>query len=168
MKILPVENKDLLDLADIEKELFKEDAFGVFLLFHYLENNIIFSKILNEEEVLIGFGIVAELNQTILNPHELKFIKKIENRKGSIAHLVDFAIRTEFWHKGYGTRLLNHLSNILREIHYDWFYLEVNTSNRRAIEFYKHNRFREIGTISAYYSTGQDAILMLKHLNQSE
>jgi len=165
MKIFQVINKDLLTLAEIEKELFREDAFGVFLLFHYLEDHILFDKILNEQNAIIGFGIIADLQPTVLNPHELKYIEEIRNQVSMVAHLVDLAIRTKYWGNGYGHTLLTHFFQKLEEKNYQYIYLEVDTTNFRAIQFYQIHGFKEIGSIQSYYSTGHNAILMLKQLN---
>ena len=57
MKITPVQHEDLLQLSRIEKDLFEEDAFGVFLLLHYLQNHLLFDKIVEKPNEIIGFGI---------------------------------------------------------------------------------------------------------------
>ena len=166
MRIKPVLNKDLISLARIEKDLFEEDAFGVFLLLHHLQNHLLFEKIMEDSDEIIGFGIISKFNPDVLNPHEMQYIKDIHNEKQKIAHLVDFAVRKNYWSKGYGTNLLQHLITKLIEKGYDFLYLEVNSSNTKAIQFYTTNSFKNIGTIQSYYSTGHNAILMLKQLER--
>lgn len=164
MRIQPVQNGDLLFLSKIEKELFEENAFGVFLLLHYLQTHVLFEKIIDNSDDIIGFGIVTRFNPAVLNPHEIRFIEDIHKTNHQIAHLVDFAIRKKFWDLGYGTTLLRHLITSLIKKKFEYLYLEVDSSNSRAVHFYISNGFREIGTIKSYYSTGNDAILQLKKL----
>ncbi len=164
MSIKSVQNEDLLYLARIEKELFNEDAFGVFLLLHYLHNHIFFDKIVSVENEIIGFGILSYFDLDVLNPHEIIFIKEMLNNQQKVAHLVDFAVRKKHWRQGYGTTLLNHFESRLIEKQFEQIYLEVDSSNYNALNFYKNHHFREIGTIKSYYSTGHNAILMVKQL----
>ncbi|TFG20687.1 MAG: GNAT family N-acetyltransferase [Promethearchaeota archaeon] len=166
MRIKPVQNGDLIHLSRIEKELFKEDAFGVFLLFHYLQNHLLFQKIIDDSDEIIGFGIISQFNPALLNPHEMEYVDTLLKNKKKIAHLVDFAIRTQYWNQGYGTILLHQFITTLIEKGYDFLYLEVDSSNSRAFQFYKKCEFEEIGIIQSYYSTGHDAILMLKSLER--
>ena len=77
MSIKPVQNDDLIHLARIEKELFEEDAFGVFLLFHYLQTHLLFQKIINESDEIIGFGIISQFNPAVLNPHEMEYVRNV-------------------------------------------------------------------------------------------
>ena len=166
MSIKPVQNDDLIHLSRIEKELFEEDAFGVFLLYHYLQNHLFFQKIINDSDEIIGFGIISKLNTAVLNPHEMEYVDNLLEDDKKIAHLVDFAIRTQYWNKGYGSFLLKHFIKTLIEERYDFLYLEVDSANTRAVQFYKKSEFQEIGTIQSYYSTGHDAILMVKSLER--
>ena len=166
MSIKPVQNVDLIHLSRIEKELFEEDAFGVFLLLFYLQNHLFFEKIVTESDDIIGFGIISLLNPAALNPHEMEYVGNIFDKNKKIAHLVDFAVRKKFWNKGFGTTLLNHLTIKLIKKEFDFLYLEVDSSNTRAVQFYQHHTFKEIGVIKSYYSTGHDAILMLKQLER--
>jgi ribosomal protein S18 acetylase RimI-like enzyme len=166
MSIKSVRNEDLLTLARIEKELFEEDAFGVFLLLFYLQNHLLFEKIVTSNNEIIGFGIITLFNPTTLNPHEKEFVTNLFDNHKKIAHLVDFAVRKNYWNKGFGGTLLNHLVHDLIEKEFDFLYLEVDASNRRALQFYKHLTFKEIGTIKSYYSSGRDACLMLKKLER--
>ena len=166
MSIKPVRNEDLLHLARVEKELFEEDAFGVFLLLHYLQNHLFFEKIITGSKEIIGFGILSQFNPSVLNPHEMEYIGDLQKNHKQIAHLVDFAIRKKYWNQGYGSILLQHFIKLLIEKQYDLLYLEVDLSNTRALHFYKTHSFKEIGTIKSYYSTGNDAVLMVKLLER--
>jgi ribosomal protein S18 acetylase RimI-like enzyme len=162
MRIEPVSNIDLIPLSHIERDMFGEDAFGVFLLHHYLQEHIFFHKIVSENDEIIGFGIVAELNTAILNPHELNFITDFLPSK--IAHLIDFVIRKQYWSQGYGKKLLSHFENQLVNEKFDYFFLEVNSKSNRAVNFYIRREFKTIGKIQGYYNTGNDAYLMIKKL----
>ena len=131
-----------------------------------MQNHLLFEKIVEDSDEIIGFGIISRFDPAVLNPHEMQYIKDIQTKKRKIAHLVDFAVREKFWNKGFGTNLLQHLFTKLIEKHYDYLYLEVDSSNTRAIQFYTHHSIKEIGIIQSYYSTGNDAILMIKQLEK--
>ena len=165
MKIQPVQNDDLLHLARIEKELFGADAFGPFLLYSYLEDHLLFDKIL-DGTTLAGFGIITLFNPAVLNPHEIQYIEDMQNENRKVAHLVDFAVRKKYWNRGYGTTLLQHLITKLMDKGFEFLYLEVDSSNTRALQFYTHHSFKEIGTIHSYYSNAHDAKIMLKQLER--
>lgn len=166
MRIQSVQNDDLLQLSRIEKELFEEDAFGVFLLLYYLQDHLFFEKIVEKSDEIIGFGIISNFDTTVLNPHETEYIQDLQKEKRKVAHLVDFAVRKKYWNKGYGTVLLQHFILKLFEKKFDFLYLEVDSSNIRALQFYRKNNFKEIGNIQSYYSTGHDATLMVKQLER--
>jgi ribosomal protein S18 acetylase RimI-like enzyme len=164
MNFLPVSSHDLIQLARVEKELFQEDAFGIFVLLHYLQNNVFFEKIIDEKDAIIGFGIITKFDPEVLNPKERDLINIIKVPNKQIAHLVDIAIRKEFWNLGYGSCLLQHFYKELSKKKYKILYLEVDSSNTRAIRFYTQHSFTSIGVIKSYYSNGNNAILMVKQL----
>jgi ribosomal-protein-alanine N-acetyltransferase len=166
MKIQSVSSNDLISIARIEKELFNEDAFGIFVLLHYLQNHLFFEKIVDEKNTIIGFGIITQFDPDVLNPNEKKLIGAVQKQREQIAHLVDFAIRKEFWSMGYGTCLLQHFGEELKEKKIKILYLEVDSNNTRAIRFYKNNSFTSLGTIKSYYSNGNNALTMVKQLER--
>ena len=164
MNFHQVSSDDLVYLARLEKDLFQEDAFGVFLLLHYMQNHLIFEKLIDVDDTLIGFGIITKFDPDFLNPNEKDIIDLTKNRTSEIAHLVDFAIRKEYWSMGYGSTLLLHFCKELSKKKIKTLYLEVNSNNSRALRFYTHHSFKPIGTIKSYYSNGNDAIIMVKEL----
>lgn len=61
------------------------------------------------------------------------------------------AISKEFWNE-----ILVHL----RSLNYQSIYLEVEASNSRAIRFYEKSGFKLLRKNKAYYSNGEDALIM--------
>ena len=73
-------------------------------------------------------------------------------------------VRQTHRRKGYATQLLNHAEDILSRYGVETYDLQVDTSNRAAINFYKQRGFRTVRTLRHYYANGNDAFLMMKEL----
>lgn len=78
-------------------------------------------------------------------------------------HISNFAIHPNYRKKGLGERLLSHILQKFKT--YETAYLEVRRSNYAAIRLYTKYDFKTLYTRSAYYSDGEDALVMVKHLN---
>ena len=79
------------------------------------------------------------------------------------AHLLNLCIHPEWQHRGYGSLLLEYAINHVARNGNEAMYLEVRTSNKRAVQLYKNRGFRVIGSRHAYYQAGdgrEDAIVM--------
>ena len=68
-----------------------------------------------------------------------------------------------FRNKGILFQSLNELAN-LAENNTNRLMLEVHSGNKAAIELYKKNNFKVIGTRRRYYQDGADALIMEKKL----
>lgn len=78
-------------------------------------------------------------------------------------HISNFAIHPDHRKKGLGERLLNHILHKFKT--YETAYLEVRRSNMAAINLYSKYAFKTLYTRTAYYSDGEDALVMVKYLN---
>jgi len=63
----------------------------------------------------------------------------------------------EYQKNGFGTKIID----MLKEKYKKQLILEVSENNLKAISFYKKNGFKIIGKRKAYYSNGDNAIIML-------
>ncbi|MHA1395498.1 MAG: GNAT family N-acetyltransferase [Promethearchaeota archaeon] len=159
LRILDVKKDDLFNLVDIEKEIFKKDAFGVFILNEYLKNNLLFQKIINENGEILGFFILSELNQ---NETKYNFgIDDLEDKNCKIAHLDNIVLKKQYQHKKIGTYILKYILSILKKRGYSKLILEVSVANINAINFYLKNNFKQIDRIENYYSSRNDALIMI-------
>lgn len=79
-------------------------------------------------------------------------------------HITNIAVHPEFRKIGIGSRLLEKLINISREMKIEKLTLEVRKSNVAAKNLYLKYGFKEEGIRKNYYAdNGEDAIIMWKY-----
>lgn len=155
MKILPVKREDLFELEEIESMVFDVDGFGIYILRQYLEDNLIFDKIIDENIPVRTIGFIICTEESNENDRE---------KENNIAHIDNLAIMPEFQHRGYGSALLE---NSLIELRIQAFLkvrLEVKENNEDAIRFYENHGFKIIDLLSRYYASEASAFLMEKRM----
>lgn len=96
--------------------------------------------VLIDKDTLIGFSLFQESNGHI--------------------HLLKIAILQEFEGNGLGKKILEGSLDDLKEAGFSDVFLEVSTSNTRAIKFYERFGFIKYHTAKNYYSDGYDALKM--------
>tara|TARA_B100000035_G_scaffold210907_1_gene180533 strand:+ start:4281 stop:4730 length:450 start_codon:yes stop_codon:yes gene_type:complete len=77
--------------------------------------------------------------------------------------LLNIAIHSDFQNNGYGHYLITHLKKICVDADIVNIFLEVRSSNKKAIRLYEKNGFNELGIRNNYYknNTGwENGILM--------
>ena len=77
--------------------------------------------------------------------------------------LLNLAIHSDFQNNGYGHYLITHLKKICVNANVASIFLEVRSSNKKAIRLYEKNGFNELGIRNNYYKNNagwEDAILM--------
>lgn len=79
-------------------------------------------------------------------------------------HVVSVAVLPEYQSKGVGTSLLKDAMKNMRLYKAKECYLEVRTSNVRAVNMYKKMGFQVARTKRGYYADGEDAYVMSKKL----
>ena len=82
------------------------------------------------------------------------------------ATIARIAVKEEFRSKGIGNRLIG---QIIRDCEsqvdpVEYLTLEVRSSNEGAHRFYKRHKFEDITVKKGYYTDGEDAIYMVRHL----
>lgn len=80
------------------------------------------------------------------------------------AELCSIAVRKENMGKGVAQSMLAACDSILDSRSISQMFLEVRTSNLRAIQFYHRNGFQDMGVRKKYYQDGEDALLMSRRL----
>jgi ribosomal-protein-alanine N-acetyltransferase len=78
----------------------------------------------------------------------------------STSHLLKIIIKKELQGSGGASLLLSKAKSYFKEERAESFYLEVSSSNDRAINFYKKNGFSILRTIKHFYGQGSDAFAM--------
>ena len=104
--------------------------------------------------------LVAEVDGDIVG---FLLLEIISRRRA--ATLVTIDIRAERRRNGYGTKLLDHSEQILREAAISRYELQVDTANVSALEFYRKHGFAIVNTLKRYYANGNDAYLMVKEIS---
>ena len=61
--------------------------------------------------------------------------------KKNIAYITTLGIHGDYNGKGFSNELLNYVLNYIKMIGFHFINLEVNKSNKRAIQFYEKNKF---------------------------
>jgi len=164
MIIANANRDDLIEFSQMEEDIFGVDSFGLLLLKQYLNNNLLFQKIIDPADLtIIGFTIVTIRGETETSSKIVtEFLEKNNLVYEKMAHLVNFLIRKDYWNQKIGPRFLDKVIVELKKIGYTCVILEVNTDNKRAIRLYEKNQFRIIGKISQYYNSGEDCYIMIK------
>ena len=80
------------------------------------------------------------------------------------ATVVTLDVRATHRRSGYGTQLLNRAEEILTNYGVEIYDLQVDVTNRGAIDFYRKHGFKTVRTLKNYYANGHDAYLMTKQL----
>ncbi len=85
----------------------------------------------------------------------IKGFVEIENHF-EITDIINIAVLDRFQHNGIGLKLLDY---VIKNTDATKIMLEVNENNKKALNFYKKNKFIEINRRKNYYD-GADAIIM--------
>ena len=77
------------------------------------------------------------------------------------SEIITLGVRTKFQNKGYGKKLINYLT----KNNYKNIFLEVSSSNQKAIKFYMNLGFKNISIRKKYYKrdVNQDDALILNY-----
>jgi len=88
----------------------------------------------------------------------------------SEAHLLNLSIAAPWQRRGFGSRLLEHLTRVARAYGADVLFLEVRPSNLGARRLYTRRGFRYVGVRKGYYPARdgrEDALLLSLSLGAS-
>ncbi len=141
--IRKIENKDLVSVLKIEKELFLEDAW----------TEEMFRSEMNDNPFANVY--VYELNGEIIGYFDL--LISYEN-----AELANIGVLKQYQHNGIGTKMMEYINQLVQKNHCENFTLEVRMSNENAIHLYEKFGFKIVSSRKNYYADGEDAYLMYK------
>jgi len=113
----------------------------------------------------------------IQNPFAHCFVMKRENGSGQRvigficfrnvveeSELLDIAVHPDYRKMGIGKKLMQFYINFSRRRGIHTFYLEVNASNRSAIQLYQAFAYQSSGVRKKFYQGKSDALLMRKRI----
>lgn len=141
--IRKIENKDLVSVLKIEKELFLEDSW----------TEEMFRSEMNDNPFANVY--VYELNGEIIGYFDL--LISYEN-----AELANIGVLRQFQHNGIGSQMMEYINQLVQKNHCENFTLEVRMSNENAIQLYEKFGFKIVSSRKNYYADGEDAYLMYK------
>lgn len=99
----------------------------------------------------------------IVNSHIAGYI--ISRVQGGRGHILALATDPLLRGRGVASEMLKTTFDILKNKGSSMAWLEVRTSNHRAIKFYQKKGFEAITTVPGYYNDGEDALLLYKSLS---
>ena len=79
---------------------------------------------------------------------------------GKTIEILNFCVDNNYQRLGIGTKLLSHVLNELKALGAKDSILEVRTSNEKAIGLYEKIGYKQIHIRKAYYSNGEDALVL--------
>ncbi len=82
----------------------------------------------------------------------------------TFGHISNLAVRPAFRNRGIGSRLVLQAERQFLLEGASAVLLEVRTSNIPGQSFYRALQYQEVYRIHAYYSNGEDAIVMMREL----
>ncbi len=152
IKIQKLAKKDIDFVKDLEIECNLENWSKEDYLDEILREDSI-NLIILEEKVKCGF-LIARYQ---VNTTTLEIAKEIDIE----AEIYNIAIANSHRNKNLGSMLIEVLINNLDRINNRKIFLEVRHSNIVALNFYKKNKFCEIGSRPNFYSSPtEEAVLM--------
>lgn len=142
MIIKPVCREDLDYIRHLEELTFGVDGFSMDLLEKLINHNLLFIKMFNDYDEIIGISICIE---------------GVKNQ----ANIVNFLIKKGYHNQGLGSILLKKtLEEIKKHNRFDSIVLNVEIKNNAAIHLYEKFNFIKIKKIDKYYESGASSYFM--------
>jgi len=119
------------------------------------------------DEAELSYFINREGAETLVVDEEgriVAFIIVEVHRTRRSATVVTLDVCATHRRSGYGSQLLKRAEDILCEYGVEAYDLQVDVTNRGAIDFYKKHGFKITRTLRRYYANGNDAYFMVKEL----
>lgn len=135
-----IDRKNLLEIAEMEKEVFYNTAFSMKQLEEMKEIERYGFFIIKIEEKIAGYVILYD--------------------SVDVWEIMKIAVGKEHRRKGIGEKMIKYIFSLTQMP----VMLEVRENNKGAIEFYKKSGFEQIATRKNYYTdTGEAAYIMVKN-----
>ena len=144
MKIKEVNLPDLKAIFELERKIFKENAFSKETMRRMIDDNEFFLKI-----------EIGKIKKTLAG-----FVIVIKDRKDR-ANIINFLINPKYQNQGIGTLLLSKTIEEIKMIeNVKNIILNVNVNNQNAIKLYKNHQFKITKEVDNYYNSGESSFLM--------
>ena len=113
-----------------------------------------------------AFTLVAELSERSRNSIA-GFIVAEGNRRGGVGHIITIDVLPEHRRAGLGSKLLSAAEERLRREGCKTLVLETAVDNASALAFYKRHGYSVVRVAPRYYSTGLDAFVLGKQVQEA-
>lgn len=134
------DRENLLEIAEMEREIFCSTAFSMKQLAEMKEIDRYKFFSIKIEEKVAGYVILYD--------------------SVDVWEIMKIAVSKEYRRKGIGEKLIKYIFSLIQMP----IMLEVRENNKGAIEFYRKNGFEQIATRKNYYTdTGEAAYIMVKN-----
>ncbi len=144
--IEPILPQDARELSSLEKSIFKCEGWSEQMILNsFSSGNFKGFKIVKEK--IIAYGAIS------YSPFD--------------AELCFIAVEKNFRNKGYAKKILQACVDFCKEKKLENLYLEVRSSNEKAISLYQKFGFKNIGVRKKYYPDGEDCINMVLSLTDN-
>ena len=142
MKKVKILDSSLIEkIYEIEKNSFKYPWKKQFFTYLFKKENVsVYGLFFNK--ILVGFTVVEYL----LN--------------NTVSHIQNLAINPEYQNRGLGSYFLTKMHKNFRNRNVKDIFLEVRTSNKKAIALYKKHHYEIVDSLSNYYENNEDAYRM--------
>ena len=144
LKIRRVQPQDILDVATLAYDTLPERY-----------NPVIFNQFYESSPE--GFLVVVD------HYHLVGFLIGIQTTTDS-ARILMLSVQNNYRKQGIGSALLKEFLETMKHLHVTRVELEVRTTNKEAIAFYKKQGFAPQSTLQRFYQNGEDAYAMRKDL----
>lgn len=144
LEILKMAESHLAEVFSISKQQFKEESWTFSQFEEELKQN-------NREDFVLTLG-----------GNVVSFLISIKTDEES--NLLYLATQEKYKKQGFATILLGELIEKSKNDKLSYIFLEVKSTNEKAILFYKKNGFNEISKRKNYYKDGSDAVIMFNYL----
>ena len=142
ISISTVQNKDINEIAEIEKACFSSPWSKSLLEDATKNENSYFFKAIANGKIVGYSGIYVVLNE---------------------GYVYNNAVLKEFRSQGFGAALTNKLLQIAENLHLEFLSLEVRVSNTAAIHLYEKHNFKKVGIRKAFYTNPTEDALIMTH-----
>ena len=138
------EEKDLVEIAEMEKRCFPSDAWTRAMLADTMRMPYQWSVLAEDRGQVCGYACLFSLFET--------------------AEVLNIAVDLPYRGRGIGAELLSALHEKAKELGAERMMLEVRASNVAAIAMYQKFGYEKISVRKGYYADGEDADIMQKIL----
>ncbi|WP_119343902.1 ribosomal protein S18-alanine N-acetyltransferase [Facilibium subflavum] len=146
-QILPLSEPDLLQIMEIEREVFEYPWSASLMKDSILSAHTESWGAFDDNKTLIAFVIISEVLDE--------------------AEILNFGVAKKFQHQGFGQKLLAYIMNHLSYKGIEKLFLEVRVTNTPAIRIYQKYGFEEVSLRKNYYRVGdkfEDALVLQARL----